>query len=252
MTSLKRQDKINLQTGGRYFKERVKAMRDGKERQDRKQEFLDTALELFYEKGYEKTTIKDIINQVGLSKGAFYHYFESKEDVIEQISETFAEEVIYQVRKLSERTDMDAVEKINYSIKVIQQHKKQFKDKRKKIKSAFNSEENLKLQKKIIDKLKASILPYYKKMLDEGLKDNLFDIPDSSEMAEFLLFIFDNLSKSIDVLEEDMLENKTLNEQEFKIALEQKLEFYEEVVERFFKVDKNTFKIKKTFMERYF
>ncbi|MCE7792329.1 TetR/AcrR family transcriptional regulator [Salipaludibacillus sp. CUR1] len=226
-------------------------MKDAKERHDRKQEFLDTALDLFYEKGYEKTTIKDIINQVGLSKGAFYHYFESKEDVIEQISEAFAEETIYSVKKLSERTDINAVEKINRSIELIQQHKKQFKDKRKKIKGAFNSEENLKLQKKILDRLKGRILPYYKRMLDEGVTDNLFDIPDSTELAEFFLLTFDNLSKSIEALESAMLDRKTMDEQEFKTALENKLAFYQEVIERVFKVEKDTFNVRDPFMNRF-
>ena len=49
------------------------------------------ALELFYKKGYENTTIKDIIEEIGVSKGAFYHYFESKEDVIVAIAKEFHE-----------------------------------------------------------------------------------------------------------------------------------------------------------------
>ena len=43
--------------------------------QERKKDFLDTALKLFNEKGYEKTTFDDIIKAMGVSKGAFYNYF---------------------------------------------------------------------------------------------------------------------------------------------------------------------------------
>lgn len=44
---------------------------------------LDASLKLFLEKGYEETTILDIVNNLGgLTRGAFYHHFKSKEDVL--------------------------------------------------------------------------------------------------------------------------------------------------------------------------
>ena len=45
---------------------------------------LDTSLRLFLEKGYEKTTIQDIVNNLeGLTKGAIYHHFKSKEEILD-------------------------------------------------------------------------------------------------------------------------------------------------------------------------
>ncbi len=44
-----------------------------------------TGLELFYKKGYYNTSIDDILKELSLSKGAFYHHFESKEDFFVQI-----------------------------------------------------------------------------------------------------------------------------------------------------------------------
>ena len=43
-------------------------------------ELLDCAQRLFFERGYDNTTVNDIIAEAGLSKGAFYHYFASKFD----------------------------------------------------------------------------------------------------------------------------------------------------------------------------
>lgn len=49
---------------------------------------LDVSTQLFLEKGYEKTSIQDIINALGdLSKGAIYHHFKSKEDIIDAVME---------------------------------------------------------------------------------------------------------------------------------------------------------------------
>jgi len=49
---------------------------------------LDASLKLFLEKGYEQTTILDIVDNLGgLTRGAFYHHFKSKEDVLEALTE---------------------------------------------------------------------------------------------------------------------------------------------------------------------
>ena len=58
----------------------------------RRAEILRVAEELFYEKGYESTTMNDILHALGLSKGGFYHHFESKESLLQAICDRKAEE----------------------------------------------------------------------------------------------------------------------------------------------------------------
>lgn len=48
---------------------------------------LETAEKLFFEKGYEQTSIQDILDQLSLSKGGFYHHFTSKEAILAEICE---------------------------------------------------------------------------------------------------------------------------------------------------------------------
>ncbi|MBS4535622.1 TetR/AcrR family transcriptional regulator [Clostridium sp. D2Q-14] len=50
-----------------------------KEPEVRKQEILDAAMVLFYEKGYKKTSMTDIANKIGVAQGLCYRYFPSKE-----------------------------------------------------------------------------------------------------------------------------------------------------------------------------
>ena len=52
-------------------------MRITKEPEARKQEILDTALKLFGENGYEKTSITDIAKVIGVAQGLCYRYFPS-------------------------------------------------------------------------------------------------------------------------------------------------------------------------------
>jgi TetR/AcrR family transcriptional repressor of nem operon len=54
-----------------------------------KEHILRTSLKLFLQKSFKEVTMKEIVNQAGLSKGAFYHYFSSKEQVFAEVIQYF-------------------------------------------------------------------------------------------------------------------------------------------------------------------
>lgn len=54
-----------------------------------REKIIDAAWQLFYDKGYEQTTVEDIIRASGTSKGSFYHYFESKDSLMGSLSYLF-------------------------------------------------------------------------------------------------------------------------------------------------------------------
>ena len=66
-------------------------MRVTKEPEVRKQEILDTALKLFGENGYEKTSITDIAKAIGVAQGLCYRYFPSKEALFDSAIEQYAD-----------------------------------------------------------------------------------------------------------------------------------------------------------------
>ena len=63
-------------------------------RQVRRQEILDTAMQLFYEKGYEKTSITDIAKNMGVAQGLCYRYFTSKEEIFDTALDQYAQKLV--------------------------------------------------------------------------------------------------------------------------------------------------------------
>ncbi len=57
------------------------------ENKNLKETIIEAAWELFYEKGYEQTTINDIIGRAGVAKGSFYYYFRSKDTLLDTLSD---------------------------------------------------------------------------------------------------------------------------------------------------------------------
>lgn len=75
---------------------------------------LNTAARLFLEKGWEQTTIQDIVNELGdLTRGAFYHHFKSKEDVIDAVLErtNLENDPFKKVQTLSELNGLEKLRK---------------------------------------------------------------------------------------------------------------------------------------------
>lgn len=62
-----------------------------KNTQSAKKKIVSAAWKLFYEQGYNDTTIDDIVSESGTSKGSFYHYFSGKDDLISSLSYVFDE-----------------------------------------------------------------------------------------------------------------------------------------------------------------
>ncbi len=61
-----------------------------------KDRVLDTSIGLFGKKGFRETSIQDIVDTVGVTKGTFYYYFKNKEDVLVQIHQAFIEHLLSQ------------------------------------------------------------------------------------------------------------------------------------------------------------
>ena len=74
-------------------------MRIVKEHDERKNEIIETAAALFEQKGYEHCSVNDILNAIGIAKGTFYHYFKSKEEVLDAVVGRVTEQMLEQVRE---------------------------------------------------------------------------------------------------------------------------------------------------------
>lgn len=81
-----------------------------KQKRNTKGKIISAAWELFYEQGYEDTTVEEIIERSQTSKGSFYHYFDGKDALLSSLSFLFDEEYARLQQELD--PDMDAWDKL--------------------------------------------------------------------------------------------------------------------------------------------
>ena len=78
----------------------------------RRNEILDIARRLVYTKGYEQMSIQDILDALKISKGAFYHYFDSKQALLDGLIERILDDAEQVLRPIVEAKDLSAIEKL--------------------------------------------------------------------------------------------------------------------------------------------
>src|SRR5579884_2374745 len=82
-----------------------------KERTERRNEILDVAQRFVMTKGYEQMTIQDILDALQISKGAFYHHFDSKQALLEALVERMGEEALKILRPIVHDPQLPALDK---------------------------------------------------------------------------------------------------------------------------------------------
>lgn len=80
------------------------------------EKILDVSMRLFSEKGYEHTTIQDIVDALGMSKGAIYHHFKSKEDILDRLNDRYYDGLDW-FPDLSKIPGENGLEKLRYAFR---------------------------------------------------------------------------------------------------------------------------------------
>ncbi|MBB4185658.1 AcrR family transcriptional regulator [Sinorhizobium terangae] len=153
----------------------------------RTNELIDCAQRLFFEHGYENTTVNDVIREVGLSKGAFYHYFASKEALLEAVAARMARQSLDEMRPLLEDPSLDAVGRLNALFASSRRMKVDMAPQLKNTFDALFKPENIVLYHRIDEALTAVTLPFMTEILRRGQEEGSLDAPDPEAMALMLL-----------------------------------------------------------------
>lgn len=151
------------------------------------EKILEAAQRLFLEKGYEHTTIQDIVDELGgLTKGAVYHHFKSKEDIICALSDKlFAENNPFAAVK--QRKDLNALQKMREAVKLNQQNTQ---EKQLNI-EALPLLKNPRILVEMIQSNHQQLTPLWQDLLEEGIADGSIQTEFPKEMAELIPLLGD-------------------------------------------------------------
>jgi AcrR family transcriptional regulator len=155
----------------------------------RRAELIDCAQRLFLAKGYEKTTINDVIAATGLSKGAFYHHFRAKEDLLEAIAARFAEQSLAHAAAVQREASLNALQRLNMVLAMWREWKI---DNLAQLRAMFTTllkPENGVLYLRIVNAVLSAMSPQIAVIIEQGRREGIFDVFDSVAAADAILWI---------------------------------------------------------------
>ncbi len=167
-------------------------MRISKEYEERRNEILDVAETLFVMKGYLKTTVNDILQEVGIAKGTFYYYFKSKEEVMDAIVMRFVSVGVTAAKAIVDNTNLTVHEKF---FRIIMEQKPTTNVKEEMINQLHQINNAEMHQKSLVETIK-QLSPVLVEVIEQGIDEGLFHTLYPKEVIEFLLvsstFLFDD------------------------------------------------------------
>ena len=91
-------------------------MRIVKTAEERKEEILDVAEQLFAEKGFDNASTNDIINRIGIARGTLYYHFQSKEEILDALVERITHMCINRSREIAQNKSIPLIQRITLAI----------------------------------------------------------------------------------------------------------------------------------------
>ena len=166
-------------------------MRVMKDHDVRKAEIIQGAMYLFHTKGYLATTINSILERLSIAKGTFYHYFSSKEDVLDAVVAELMSEAATELVALRSQTALSAVDKFNALLTITRKSRVSNVDVVREVARVIYRDENLILRHKLTLRSIAEIAPHVVSIIQQGNAEGVFHVAAVEETAEAILMLSD-------------------------------------------------------------
>ena len=164
---------------------------------ERRIKILETAERLFYQKGYEATSIQDILDDLKMSKGGFYHHFESKLQLLDALCEG---QMMENGRKMEEAVrayEGDAIKQLNLLYEhctLWQEGQTEFTELVLRIAYEGGS---VQLRNSLRQAMYSAARPLMKEIIHSGIVQKKFFTRYPDDIGELLLMLFANLTDEI-------------------------------------------------------
>ncbi len=156
-------------------------------RAPRSDAFIEVAQRLIQTKGYERTSIQDILDATDSSRGAFYHYFDSKQELLEAVVERMTDAALASVAPVFDDPALPAVIKLNRLFSGIASWKMERVELLRAIVDVWLSDDNAVVREAFRAGLVPRMVPILAKIIEQGKAEGTFTTGDPTAVARVLV-----------------------------------------------------------------
>ena len=164
---------------------------------EKRSEILNVMQRLVYTRGYAQMTIQDILSELKISKGAFYHYFDSKQALLEALVERMMDEAEALTQAIVDDPQLTAVDKFRYFFSGIIAWKEAQKGFVVELLRVWFADDNALVRHKVNVQMNRRISPLFAAIIRQGIDEQVFSTPYPDQAAEAVLATLIGLQSSI-------------------------------------------------------
>lgn len=168
-----------------------------KEHAVRRNEILDAASKLIYSKGYEQMTIQDILDDLQIAKGTFYHYFGSKQELLEALIERMQEKAKLLLEPIVYDASLPALEKFRHFFAVLARWKTEQKTFLLAVLRVWYTDENVIVRHKFHVAGVKWITPLIAVIIQQGIEEGVFTTAYPEQISELIVHLGEDLNASL-------------------------------------------------------
>jgi AcrR family transcriptional regulator len=160
----------------------------------RREAFVDAALSLMQAKGYDEMSVQDILDELDASRGAFYHYFDSKTALLEAVVTRVVDAALASMTPLVEDPAVDALAKLEGLFGGIARWKLERTDLMLELTRVWLSDENTLMRDKMWQHLLLRLAPLLAAILRQGDDEGVFAVGSPGDTARVLVALLHGLN----------------------------------------------------------
>jgi AcrR family transcriptional regulator len=164
---------------------------------DRQAEILDTAQLLFYTKGYDKTAVRDIINEIGIAKGTFYHHFSSKEELLDALIMRLLEQSLLILKPILANEQLTALEKLHSFFNEVSNLKIENEALIRTLLPTWFADSNVIMREKTKQYSLEMFSPLYDQVIQQGVEEGVFTVQYPEEMGGIVFLTMYFMSETL-------------------------------------------------------
>jgi AcrR family transcriptional regulator len=158
---------------------------------------LDVAARYITTKGYEQMTTQDLLEALQISRGAFYHYFESKQALLMALVERIGEQAEQLVLPIASSRDMPAQDKLLRVFAVLDQYKRENLDLLFAFLRIWYADENALFRQKLYLARVKRLAPWLSQIIQQGIAEGVFTTAYPDQAARIILSLLEDLGYAI-------------------------------------------------------
>jgi TetR/AcrR family transcriptional repressor of nem operon len=155
----------------------------------KRNQILDVTQRLIYTKGYEQMAIQDILGELQISKGAFYHYFDSKPALLEALVERMGQEALDLIRPIVEDPNLPALEKLQRFFDTAVRWKTARRAFLMEVLRVWYADHNAIVRQKMLAMWSRYTLPLITTIFQQGIREGVLHIAYPDQVGAILLSI---------------------------------------------------------------